>query len=259
LIQQILEALSDSDKKMIAVCAIGVLVAGIIFVFGGAKTARGFAGGAGLIAGAIVAAFFLPRVAEISPVIAGVIGAGVGLVVGLSLFRVVQALVLGSLVAVIAGGAFYAVMILPGHPPEVLAPAMKVAQTKTMKSASTVIIESASKEWNAIEPSKQNMLLIVALGAGALAGIVAFIFPRISSIVASAMLGSALCLGSAALLWALYGTAQGMHIQTRFVLISWAFLALLGAAVQCRFYLGRADSSSGNSRQSAQRSGFSPV
>jgi len=193
-----------------------VLVTGFIALLGlilwtaGVKVARPLGAalfGAGMAA---VAACYLPVIAPIDPLLAALIGLGVGLLIGFTGFRAVQGMILAACLAFLAAGTFYQLQVA-NHP---LAPAKNVPTVDPHSTLGQVLaalpanIQITAKvmlaRWDAIPLSLRQSMVVIAAGVAILAIFVSWMLPKFTTWLMSAVGGTGLILWGGLALLAAY-------------------------------------------------------
>jgi hypothetical protein len=217
----------------------GILVVGL-FVWGaGIRLARPAVAGLMGVGAAGLALWTLPGATGLAPVSAGVIGFVAGVLAGAVSFRFVQAFVLAACLALVVSGLYYRANILPGRSTGTAqvatlpAKEMLIAPERLGTSAGqtarvdmAMVMDAASAagaqvqralvhEWEALNSSQQQRLGILA-GLAALAGLLtALFFPRHTTWVGTAALGTVLISASGLALMQVFGRAYLASLPTR--------------------------------------------
>lgn len=221
-----------------------VALLGLILCTAGIKIAKPLAA---VLAGAALATFaasVLPALLKIDTVTAAGIGLAAGMLLGVTTFRLVQALVLALGLCVLASGAFFQWQV--AHDPLPVANAVAFplppeSSAGQVYAALPAHVQSTVRlgyaHWQTIPLTLRLSMLIVGLAAAILAVWVAWIMPRQTTWLMSAAVGGGLLLYGGLVLLTAYLPAFARQVpaepRTRLVIL--LAIAAAGLLVQ-RFY-----------------------
>ena len=174
---------------------------GLILCTAGIKVARPMAIALSGNATATLTACVLPPILGIGPWIAAVIGLAAGLLIAAATFRLVQSLVLALCLAFLASFAFLQWHI-KDHP---LPPTRTVTLQFAPNSAAAKVfvklpdsfqshLQTAYSLWQSIPLTLRQSMVVIGLGVGLLAAVIAWMAPRQSTWLMSAIAGAAIML-----------------------------------------------------------------
>lgn len=238
----IIELLSPEAQSFYGAAAAGIGVVGL-FVWGaGIKLARPAVAILMGVGAAALAIWGLPGPTGLAPVTAGIVGFVIGVLAGAVSFRGVQAVLLAACLAVLVGGIYYRSTLVPTLPvqgaargatlpaKEMLIATERLGGGRGTEAASrvdgTTVIETARglgievrhalvRQWERLTPGQQQRLGILA-ALGALAGLlIALFFPRHTTWICTAALGTVVIAGAGFALLQVYGRQHLGLLPTR--------------------------------------------
>jgi hypothetical protein len=238
-----LEILPPELQSFYGVLSAGLLVIGLFFWGAGIRLARpAVAVLVGLVAAAL-AVWGLPGPTGLAPVTAGLIGFVAGLLAGAVTFRFVQAFLLAACLALVVSGVFYRTNILParlaaaGQLSTATLPAkdMLIAtdrldaapdRSSATRLDAVTVVESArtigmhlqrasTREWQSLTVAQQQRLGILAGLAGLAGLLIALFFPKYTTWISTAAIGTMLVASAALGLLQVYGRQYVPMLPTR--------------------------------------------
>jgi hypothetical protein len=238
-----LEILPPELQSFYGVMAAGLLVIGL-FVWGaGIRLARPAVAVLVGLAAAALAVWGLPGPTGIAPITAGIIGFVAGLLAGAVTFRFVQAFLLAACLALVVSGVYYRTNILPfraatpgqaasanvaakdllirterldAAPDRTKATTLDaVTMVETARAVGNHLQQAAVTEWQALSTAQQQRLGILA-GLAALAGLlIALFFPRQTTWISTAALGTLMVTAAGLALLQVYGRQYVANLPTK--------------------------------------------
>lgn len=244
MVETIFKFLTPEQLQVIGVAAGLLLVIGVVLWLTGIRTARPMAAIAMTGAGFTGAYFVAPALVNLAPLTCGLIGAAAGLLAGVLLFRILQAAVLAAFVAVAAGGLYY--IYCPKVMPEDNLLNVAVFPADQQATRMSQFQGFLLAQYQKIPPAEQRNLLLVAGGAAFVALAIGLGLPRATTLLGTALVGAFAVLVALHVLAHQYlgGLGQIFPENRSAKLLAVGVLALIGVAVQYRFFARKADKSS---------------
>jgi hypothetical protein len=266
-----LDILPPEAQQVLGGISVLVIASGVVVWAAGVKIARFSVAMLLGVAIAVLGAWLLPKFMGITIATGGILGFVIGAMAGALGFRVLQGLILAVCLGLAVGGIYYRWHIAPelAAPPtgqaaaEVPASDLLIrtdrlgaggsttAPTKTGHAVVSVsdgiaavnngieaVGHSLLDRWSAIPAVHQKRLLIVSISAAGIALLIAFGFPRPTTWVISALLGSLMILsGINALLHVYAPQYEGyLPVSMRSRYLTLAIVMLIGMGIQYRFF-----------------------
>ncbi len=266
-----LDILPPEAQQVLGGISVLVIASGIVVWAAGVKIARFSVAMLLGIAIAGLGAWLLPKFMGITIATGGILGFVIGAMTGAMAFRLLQGLILATCLGLAVGGIYYRWHIAPelAVPPSAQvaaevpasdllirtdrlgAAASTAAPAKTghavgsvsdgidaVSNGAAAVGQSVMDRWNAIPAVHQKRLLLVSGGAAGMALLIAFGFPRPTTWVISAFLGSLMILsGVNALLHVYAPQYEGyLPVSMRSRYLTLAIVMLVGMGIQYRFF-----------------------
>jgi hypothetical protein len=266
----LLDILPPEAQAILGIAALVLTALGILVWAAGIKVARGLVAAlVGLVVAAL-AAWTLPNLLDIAVVSAGLVGFAIGALAGAVCFRLLQGLTLAICLGLAVGLTYYHLHVehlvlsptvahvadqapvkaadllikgpLAGSTARTAAPTTTSAHATSDATADARIFASKLLDrWNAISSTDQRRLLAAAIGSAAIALLLAFGFPRPTTLVISAFLGTLMLLAGLEAAFHLYLPKLEFVLPraatTRYALI--ALLTAIGLLLQYHFFWPR--------------------
>jgi hypothetical protein len=252
----LLDILPPEAQAILGLAAIVLTALGLLVWAAGIKVARGLVAALLGLAVAALAAWTLPSLLGLAVTSAALVGFVIGALAGALCFRLLQGLTLALCLGLAVGFAYYHLHI--EHQP-LTSPPTHVAQADPIKASdllmktptashapTTTAARTADLQlfaaklldrWNAISSTDQRRLLAAAIGSAAIALLLAFGFPRHTTLLISALLGTLMILTGLETAFHLYLPKLQPFLPqspaTRYLLI--AFLTAIGLLIQYHF------------------------
>ena len=201
-----LDILPPEAHDLLGVFGLISLLAGLLIWATGVKIARFTVT---MLLGASLSALgttFLPRLINVSPLTGAILGFVAGALLGALAFRILQGLVLALCLGLLVAGIYYR-WHTPHQPttapttltaPDLLIPTSIFPATRAASAKfhfePDVLLRKIGDKINAIPRADQKRMLIAALGSAAIALLVAFGFPRLTTWTITSLLGSLMIL-----------------------------------------------------------------
>jgi zinc transporter ZupT len=193
----------------------------------------------------------LPGFVALDPITSAVLGLAVGILIGSMAFKAVQGIVLAVCLGLVAGGMFYHWQIaqnpekaasshvetsVPAALPTL--PAVLPLDHVTLPPAAQIAVQNNLARWSTIAPSLRQSMLVVGVGTAIMAIVVAWLFPKQTTWVMSAVAGVALLIYGGITLLETYvpGYRRYLPPQLGPRLIILAVLVAIGMLVQRLYF-----------------------
>ncbi len=269
-----IDILPPEAQQVLGGISVLVIASGIVVWAAGVKIARFSVAILLGLAVAALGAWLMPRFVDVTIITGGILGFVIGALTGAMAFRLLQGLILALCLGVAVGGIYYrwhvttemvaspttaqvpasdlliptdrlAASTPPATPrtsaahttPGAPATAPAKAETHSLANDASLFARSVLEHWNAIPPVHQKRLLIGSIGAAAIALLIAFGFPRVTTWVVSALIGALMILAGAHALVHVYAPQyeSSLPLTTRMRYLTLAILMLIGMGIQYRF------------------------
>jgi hypothetical protein len=226
----LLDILPPEAQAILGLAALVLTALGLLVWAAGIKVARGLVAALVGLAVAGLAAWSLPHLFDIAAASAALVGFAIGALAGAVGFRLLQGLTLAVCLGLAVGFAYYHLHVEHHNPAPAAAHAAPAEPVKASDllihgplagrtektSASTTRMTADAQadarqfasrlldRWNAISATDQRRLLAAAIGSAAIALLLAFGFPRHTTWVISALLGTLMLLAGLEAVFHLY-------------------------------------------------------
>ncbi|HUO10924.1 MAG TPA: hypothetical protein VM008_21660 [Phycisphaerae bacterium] len=267
-----IDILPPEAQQVLGGISVLVIASGIVVWAAGVKIARFTVAVMLGLGAAALGAWLMPMVAGVTVVTGGLVGFVIGALAGAIGFRLLQGLILATCLGLAIGGIYYRWHIAPEvsgaggsgasagdvHVSDLMIPTDRLgggAQTRPGHESKAGAKSGTSTEswsdiaakagqslvdhWNAIPQVHQRRMLIVSIGAAAVALLIAFGFPRATTWVITAAIGALMIMSGLHALLHVYGPQYEAYLPTtmRARYLTLGILALVGMGVQYRFHL----------------------